>query len=362
MAQYSVIHLVAHSPARRSFSSLPGGLLNLDIEGSSEFTENQENYYKILRYIKNVLPCDDFDVMLHAADVFGKLFVYGDPTIVESVIEIEIQRLLDFMSRESARGTEAERFGGLVGLNAFAGSVADMFLGYVDNVLRGLTVPLCDTRVRAPCSILHLVVNNSTQPRIRKQAGVLLGTCINILRPDSDVSPASPVGHILGFALKGLRSAGAPSSGTASPSPGTPLTIGGGGSGGQSISEVLLGSLQIFENLYSARAMWMSPTYNEVCEMILRLHVHRDPNVRAAVVHVLPTCARYDFVRFTASYLRQTMRLYLDIWTKGSGDRSQGPFGSRSSFNRNYQALKSLVCLVSCMGTWRYRRRGQYRN
>jgi len=45
---------------------------------------------------------------------------------------------------------------------------------------------------------------------------------------------------------------------------------GGGGGGGQSISEVLLGTLQIFENLYSARAMWMSPTYNEVCEMILQ--------------------------------------------------------------------------------------------
>jgi len=137
-----LINLLAHS-------SPLGGLLNIDIAGSSEFTENQENYYKILRYIKNVLPCDDLDVMLRAADVFGKLFVYGDPTIVESVIEIEIQRLLDFMSRETAKSTEAERLGGLVGLNAFAGSVADMFLGYVDNLLRGLAVPLWDTRVDA---------------------------------------------------------------------------------------------------------------------------------------------------------------------------------------------------------------------
>ena len=96
--------------------------------------------------------------MLRAADVFGKLFVYGDPTIVESVIEIEIQRLLDFMSREAARSTEAERFGGLVGLNAFAGSVADMVLGYVDNILRGLTVPLCDTRVRPPSSSFALAL------------------------------------------------------------------------------------------------------------------------------------------------------------------------------------------------------------
>ena len=56
---------------------------------------------------------------------------------------------LGFMSCETAKSTEAERFDGLVGLNAFAGSVADMFLGYVDDVLRGLTVPLCDTRVGA---------------------------------------------------------------------------------------------------------------------------------------------------------------------------------------------------------------------
>jgi len=138
-----LISLLAHS------SSYLGGLLNIDIGGSSVFTENQEDYYEIPRYIKNVLQCDDFDVMLRAADVFGKLFVYGDPTIVESVIEIKYQRLLDFMTIETAKSTEAERFGGLVGLNSFADSVADMFLGYVDNVLRGLAVSLCDTRVGA---------------------------------------------------------------------------------------------------------------------------------------------------------------------------------------------------------------------
>lgn len=46
--------------------------------------------------------------MLRAADVVGKLFVYSDPTIVESVIEIEIQRLLDLMSCETAKSTKAE--------------------------------------------------------------------------------------------------------------------------------------------------------------------------------------------------------------------------------------------------------------
>jgi len=144
------------------------------------------------------------------------------------------------------------------------------------------------------------------------------------------------VGHILGFALKGLRAAGSASGGTGPSSTSPSLPTGGG----QSISEVLLGSLQIFENLYSARAMWMSPTYNEVCEMILRLQGHRDLNVRTAVVHVLPTCARYDFVRFTGSYLRRTMRFYLDIWTKGGGDRSQGACGSLLTYNHRVLKLE----------------------
>jgi len=98
--------------------------------------------------------------------------------------------------------------------------------------------------------ILGAVVDSSpsTQPRIRKQAGVLLGTCINILPPDSDVSPASPVEHILGYALKRLRSASPSSNSTRSPSPDMALAMGGdGGGGGQSISEVLLGTLQIFD-------------------------------------------------------------------------------------------------------------------
>jgi len=147
MTQHSTIHLFKLLISLLAHSSSPlGGLFNIDIEGSLEFTENQENHYKIPRYIMNVLHCDDLDVMLGAADVFGK---NGDPTILESVSEIEIQHFLHFMSRETAKNTEADRFGGLVGLNAFAGNVADMFLGYVDNVLRGLTVPLCDTRVGA---------------------------------------------------------------------------------------------------------------------------------------------------------------------------------------------------------------------
>jgi len=89
MTQYStmplsklLISLLTHS------SSPPGGLLSIEIENSSKFTENQEDYYEVPRYIKNVLPYDDFDVTLRAADVFGKPFVYGDPTIVESVIEV----------------------------------------------------------------------------------------------------------------------------------------------------------------------------------------------------------------------------------------------------------------------------------
>ena len=85
------------------------------------------------------------------------------------------------MSHETAKSTGAERFGGLVGLDAFAGSVADMFLGYVDIVLRGLTMPFCDTRVGAPSSMISffgkVVVDSSppsTQPRHTQQAGILL--------------------------------------------------------------------------------------------------------------------------------------------------------------------------------------------
>jgi hypothetical protein len=82
----------------------------------------------------------------------GELFVHGDPT----VIEIEIQRELDFLSREGGRSatdpdsdSESKRFGGLVGLDAVAGCIVDMFLGYEDNILRDLIIPFCDTRVVA---------------------------------------------------------------------------------------------------------------------------------------------------------------------------------------------------------------------
>lgn len=111
------------------------------------------------------------------------------------------------------------------------------------------------------------------------------------------------------------------------------LTTGGGGGGGHSISEVLLGSLQIFENLYSTRVMWMLPTYSESCELVLRLQGHRDPKVRAAVMHVLLICALYNFVRFTASsggiFPAHRFVIMLQSVTSGAvyADSQTGSFG-----------------------------------
>ena len=98
-------------------------------------------------------------------------------------------------------------------------------------------------------------------------------------------------------------------------------------SSGQSTSGVL-DALRIFETLYSARAMWISPTYDEVCKVILCPQAHRDSHVRAALIHVLPMCARYDFVRFTTSFPRRRMRFYLGIWAQGTGYHSQGALGA----------------------------------
>ena len=64
----------------------------------------------------------------------------------------------------------------LGGLNAFAGSMADMFLGYVDNVLRGLTVLACDTVVGAPSSEFFFweMVVDSPPPRSAAYASRLV--------------------------------------------------------------------------------------------------------------------------------------------------------------------------------------------
>ena len=92
-----------------------------------------------------------------------------------------------------------------------------------------------------------------------------------------------------------LKGANAVSGGTG-PSSSSSTTFTSSTSSDQNTSDVL-GSLQVFKNVYSAHTMWMSPTYDEVCNMTLRLQVHRDSHVRTVIVHVLPTCARYDSPR-----------------------------------------------------------------
>ena len=78
------------------------------------------------------------------------------------------------------------------------------------------------------------------------------------------------MGHVLSFALKGLRSAVA-TSGNPGPFSSTSTSTSTNTSSGEN-TVVLLGVLQIFGSLYGTHAMCMSPsTYDEVCETILHL-------------------------------------------------------------------------------------------
>ena len=73
----------------------------------------------------------------------------------------------------------------------------------------------------------------------------------------------------VGFALKGRCSAGA-APGDADPSFSTSTALITSTSSGQSTSDALLGACRPSGTSNSPHAVWVSPTYDGVCEMIFR--------------------------------------------------------------------------------------------
>ena len=154
-----------------------------------------------------------------------------------------------------------------------------------------------------------------------------------------------PMSHVLGFALKGLRSPGA-TSGDPDPSSTRPSTS-TNTSSDYNTSGVLFGALQVFGSLYSTYTMWMSPpTYDRVCEIILHLRAHCGPHLHAPV----------HFVRFTASYLCWKIPFFC---AKRTGDHPESAsrsllFVSPHILNRVVRGLVSRIHAA--------RQCGQHRN
>lgn len=91
------------------------------------------------------MPIDKAQVMIAAAQTFGKILEVGGPGfITENVIDTEIQRGVELMTNDK---TEHGRFAGVAILIEFATHAGGQFNRYINLILEKVIVPLRDPRV-----------------------------------------------------------------------------------------------------------------------------------------------------------------------------------------------------------------------
>ncbi|KAG8833646.1 phosphatidylinositol kinase- protein kinase tor1 [Serendipita sp. 399] len=240
-----------------------GGIAAIDkllVLESEATLDTKRNLFRLLTYVKHVLPTSEMPVMTVAATTFGKILHVGGPSFTGSVIEMEVQRALDLMTQDK---TEHGRFAGVVILTEIAVHASSQFANYVNLTLEKVVYPLRDPR-----------------ESVRKAAATLLSKCLLIVANQEKIPKPQIFTYILNEAQKGVKS---------------------------TYPEVIQGSLLMYRELLMTTNLFMEEYFIDTCEKILSLRGHKDVSVRKIVIALLPVCARYDPMMFNEHFLHKTM-------------------------------------------------------
>ncbi|KAG8832494.1 phosphatidylinositol kinase- protein kinase tor1 [Serendipita sp. 400] len=251
-----------------------GGIAAIDklrILESEATLETKRNLFRLLTYVKHVLPTSEMPVMTAAAATFGKILQVGGPSFTGSVIEMEVQRAWDLMTQDK---TEHGRFAGVVILTEIATYASAQFFAYVNLTLEKVVTPLRDPR-----------------ETVRKAAASLLSKCLAIVAAQERGSKPPIFMYILNEAQKGVKS---------------------------TYPEVIQGSLLIYRELLMTTNLFMEEYFIDTCEKILGLKTHKDVAVRKTVTALLPVCARYDAMMFNEHFLHKAMAWLLPQLSKST--------------------------------------------
>ena len=116
-------------------------LLALEAEPT---VDTRRNLYRLLRYVKNLLPNPDLPVMDDAATTLGKIYHVGGTEFAVPVIENEVQRAVELMTNDRA---EHGRYAGILILTELASQASVPFWVHVNPVLEKVIIPIRDSRV-----------------------------------------------------------------------------------------------------------------------------------------------------------------------------------------------------------------------
>jgi hypothetical protein len=143
VSQLLVSPIFPPSPCRDCTYTVQDRLLALEAEPT---VDTRRNLYRLLRYVKNLLPNPDLPVMDDAAATLGKIYRVGGTEFAVPVIENEVQRAVELMTNDRA---EQGRYAGILILTELATQASVPFWAHANPILEKVVSPIRDTRVRA---------------------------------------------------------------------------------------------------------------------------------------------------------------------------------------------------------------------
>lgn len=242
-----------------------GGITAIDNFIGLESEDNSARLYRFYQYLKPNLPCSDPQVMFAAARVLGRVSKHGGHSLGDQFVEFEMQRALDFLQGER---NENGRYAAVLIIKEMARNVPYLFHTYVGRVMDHIWVALRDAKVA-----------------VREAAAEALGACFQIISDREKQMGTQAYELVYDDAERGLR---------------------------DTAVEVIHGSLLAILKLLRYSKMFMKTRLHRTCELILRLHRHRDPLVKRTVTNLIPVLAAYDPPYYAQEYLGPVMTTLID--------------------------------------------------
>ena len=242
-----------------------GGITAIENFIGLESEDNSARLYRFYQYLKPNLPCNDSQVMIAASKVLGRVSKHGGHSLGDQFIEFEVLRALDFLQGER---NENGRYAAVLIIKEIARNVPYLFHAYVGRVIDHIWVALRDPKVA-----------------VREAAAEALGACFQIISEREKQMGTQAYETIYDDAEQGLKDASV---------------------------DAIHGSLLAILKLLRHSKSFMRTRLHRTCELILRLHRHRDPLIKRTVTNLIPVLAAYDPQYFADEYLGPVMQALIE--------------------------------------------------
>ncbi|WFD05627.1 non-specific serine/threonine protein kinase [Malassezia vespertilionis] len=242
-----------------------GGITAIENFIGQESDDNSARMYRFYQYLKPNLPCSDPPVMIAASKVLGRIAKYGGHALGDQFIEFEVLRALDLLQGEY---NENGRYAAVLIVKEIARNVPYLFHVYVMRVIDNIWVALRDPKVA-----------------VREAAAEALGACFQIISEREKQMGTQAYETTYDEAERGLKDTSV---------------------------DAIHGSLLAILKLLRHSRSFMKTRLHRTCELILRLHKHRDPLVKRTVTNLIPVLAAYDPQYFANEYLKPVMAVLIE--------------------------------------------------